>query len=591
MLSQLKSSMSFDDGDRSDEASDAIIDALWIQAKRAPAPVIVMAVILSSISYGKINISVILGWVLLVVAALGLRFYAIKSFKKNSKAPRRPMLNKAAAMSLMSGVIHSLSLAMFPVFSESERALQTVLLLGLATGTVATSLGFRKVFVSYSVPTIGGVAFCWIMFPVSTVPLWTSYALATLVLYLGLTLFLLAEENFRRFERQIEQQSSLLKALDSAESANRAKTRFLAAASHDLRQPLHTLSLFGAALRMRNLDPKSRDIAEQLNAATEDLAFELDALLDISKLDAGVVTVEKNRFDATLAVKQIVDAYQPIAASKKLTLTLTREAEVVVETDRILFDRIIRNLVDNAVKYTDLGTVEVRVTRNLENGMCQISVLDTGRGIADDQVELIFEEFYQVSNPERDRGKGLGLGLSIVRRMAKLLDAPVTVSSSPGIGTTFNVAFPFADVATKRAEISLPMKEGQQENLDLKGLVILVLDDESSVRKGMQTLLEGLGCNVHLASNAAEAFEALRRSSIHIACVDFRIGATENGIEVLKKMQALEPSLQGLLISGDTAPDRLKEAQVAGVKLLHKPVQVSEFKKSLYFIKQALEAR
>jgi signal transduction histidine kinase len=557
---------------------NAILEALWTQSKRAPLPVIMMAIILTALAWGKISHSALLFWFLLVLVVLLIRFNVIRLVMKDVQSEPVERLRRVARLSILSGIVHGGSLFMFPFFSESERALQTVLLIGLATGTVATSLGQRRIFLSYSIPTVGGVALSWALFPANEVPLWTSYSLAILVVYLGVTLYLLAEENFAKFAEQIMQKEKLSIALDREEAANRAKTRFLAAASHDLRQPLHTLSLFGAALRMRNLDAKSQEIAEQINIATRDLTFELDALLDISKLDARVVTVERNRFSLNQTIRQLVDAYRPIAAEKDLTITFSEQDSIDVVTDRILLERIVRNIIDNAVKYTQKGVVRVTVQRRIDTStsqsLAEVSVQDSGPGIANDQMELIFEEFYQISNQERDRSKGLGLGLSIVKRMAELMGGRIDVQSVIGHGSTFNFTLP----AESEVNLTIPVStKATVPTGALEGLRVIVIDDEAQVRNGMRTLLEAYGVKTYLAADVNEAVAHLfQDEKVDVLCVDYRLGKSKSGLQAIETLRQMRPLIPAVLISGDTAPAKLREASDAGITLLHKPLRIDD---------------
>jgi signal transduction histidine kinase len=222
-------------------------------------------------------------------------------------------------------------------------------------------------------------------------------------------------------------------ALDSAEAASRAKTRFLASASHDLRQPIQTISLFAAALALRPLDERSRAIASNMNEAVRDLSVELDALLDVSKLDAGLVQSQPVRLQLRSFLKRVRAIFAVPAREKRIGLTTDCADDLWICTDRNLLERIVRNLVENAVKYTDAG--HVRIVASQDKSAVSLFVEDSGCGIDSAELPRIFEEFYQIQNPERDRRRGLGLGLAIVRRLTTMLQIPMRFTSAIGVGT------------------------------------------------------------------------------------------------------------------------------------------------------------
>jgi signal transduction histidine kinase len=548
----------------------AILDATTSLMKRSIVPVLVVAAIFSTVAYGKVSNVVIAAWLTLVVSIIGLRSWLLFSKKLRATINDSRLLWWAGRLSLASGLSHGLILVIFPLCVDAERALITTFLLGLATGVTSTSLGYRPIFLGYCAPTVGGVCLAWILYPSTSIPVWNSYVVAVSSVFLASVLYKAAEDHFRRFVDQIAQRETIAQALGKAEAANRAKTRFLAAASHDLRQPLQTLTLFGAALHMRQLDPKSKEIADQINIATRELALELDALLDVSKLDAGVVRVDPTVFSVGKALNGLVDSFMPIAERRQLRLELVKHDRYLVNTDRLLFDRIVRNIVDNALKYTDTGLVKIEISTDIARNELLVSISDTGKGIPEDQKELIFEEFYQIGNEQRDRAKGLGLGLSIVKRMSDLIGAQLSLESTLGHGTTMTLRLPLAGESASNEQQEIP--NSKVFSADLKGLKILLLDDEISILAGMQSLLSGFGCIASSFSSIEEAQDALAAETFDIACVDFRLGNTLSGVEAIKKLCLIQANLPALLISGDTAPDRLIEANNASLTLLHKPV-------------------
>jgi signal transduction histidine kinase/CheY-like chemotaxis protein len=351
-----------------------------------------------------------------------------------------------------------------------------------------------------------------------------------------------------------------------AESASRAKTRFLASASHDLRQPIHTLALFVEALCLQPLNEATRTLAGHMRTATQALSTQLDALLDISKLDAGVVQVNATTLPLDGLMTRLRNEYLPAAQRKGLTLDWVGPAQACVQADPLHLERIVRNLIDNAIKYTDRGGVTASATRQADQWV--LCVQDTGCGIAVHDQARVFEEFFQVGNPHRDRTLGMGLGLSIVARLAELQGIAIDLQSGPGLGTTFSLHLTAADQQAQVAEVAQP------HHASLVGLHVLVVDDEQSVRLAMQSLLEGLGCVVHLASGLDGALAAPFTPGI--ALVDFRLAEGEDGISAIAQLRRHFPGLPALLISGDVAPERLRQASEAGLALLHKPVPLGK---------------
>ena len=370
------------------------------------------------------------------------------------------------------------------------------------------------------------------------------------------------------------------RAKEEAELANRAKSQFLATASHDLRQPLQAIALFSEALRERIYYPEVRSIVDNINASVEALQTLFNELLDISRLEAGVVEALPIHFRANQLLDKLRTDYTPTAREKNQRLRVM-PSELVLFTDPILLERVVRNFVSNAVRYSNEGGAVVVGCRRQRNGMIRIEVRDNGVGIANDQQQKIFEEFYQVENPERDRRKGFGLGLAIARGIENIINCKIGVKSAPGRGSTFSICVPRGTHSAAPKTIGANIKS-QVRNL--RGAFIVVLDDDHTVREAMQMLLSDWGCQVIAAGTAEEALTRIRESGRFptLLIADYRLRGAMNGIEAINRIRALtKQSLPAVLITGDTGADRLREVRESGITLLHKPVVVAQLSDTL----------
>lgn len=365
-------------------------------------------------------------------------------------------------------------------------------------------------------------------------------------------------------------EDELFDAKEAAEEANVAKTRFLAAASHDLRQPMQALAMFIAVLAGRPMDGEQMALVTRIQDSVTALEGLLNSLLDVSKLEAGLVVPHQAEFPVAAMMDRLAAEFEPLCAAAGLRLTVV-PSKAVVRSDPALLERILRNLLNNAVRYTKTGRV-LFGCRHMGKAV-GFQVWDTGIGIPQAEIRNIFREFHQVGNLGRDRRQGLGLGLAIVERLAELLDHPVTVRSQEGKGSVFAVQVPQAvRVPTAVAPCQL------QLGLARKGASILVIDDEPDVRESLEMLLESWG---HIVLSAASAEDALRRLPgwgrvPDLVIADYRLQNGDTGGQAIARVEVhLRPvaKLPAIILTGDTAPERLQQAQALGHGLLHKPVQ------------------
>jgi CheY-like chemotaxis protein len=292
-----------------------------------------------------------------------------------------------------------------------------------------------------------------------------------------------------------------------------------------------------------------------------------NALLDISRLDANIVTPVLSDFPVNQLLDRMHLEYEPRARERGLELRV-RRSSLKVRSDPALVERIVRNLVSNAARHTRHGKVLIGCRRH--GDQVRLLVYDTGPGIAAEHQRLIFEEFYQIENPERDRSKGLGLGLAIVDRLVRLLGLTLDFRSVPGKGTCFAVDLPRAAVAHATSKTTT-----LGDTTDLAGRLIVVVDDEAAILDATRTLLESWRCAVITAASGAEALARLATAprAPDLLLSDYRLRDNENGIDVIVSLRnEFNLDIPAILISGDTGPERLREAQASGIALLHKPL-------------------
>jgi PAS domain S-box-containing protein len=386
----------------------------------------------------------------------------------------------------------------------------------------------------------------------------------------------------RDITRRKRAEAALMEAQREAERANRAKSRFLAAAGHDLSQPLQAIAMFASALKAQVSDAEGRDsidaIQQSLRAADELLS----ALLEVARLDAGTLKPQPQAFAACDLLERIETSYAPQAREKSLAFRIV-PCSVPVVSDPALLGRILGNLVSNAIRYTERGAVLVGCRRRGQ--MLRIEVWDTGIGIPESKWGAIFEEFYQIGNPERDRRRGLGLGLAVVDRLAKLLGHGIELRSRVGRGSMFAVVVPIGSPDLLSPKV--PRPDGA---LDVSGALVVVIDDEPVQREGMRRALGAWGCSVVPAASAEDALAQLagsgRKPDLIVA--DYRLADGATGSEAIRRLSDwAERPIPGIIVSGDNEAWRLQEVAAGGYGFLHKPVDPDELRRRLAAVLRA----
>jgi two-component system, sensor histidine kinase len=357
---------------------------------------------------------------------------------------------------------------------------------------------------------------------------------------------------------------------DSALRTDHEKSRFLAIASHDLRQPVHALGLFAATLQRRLQDSPDEPLARNLMHAVDSLERSFNALLDISKLDAGAIAPRLETFALRDMFRRLHMQYGGQAEFAGLGLRLSPGGKSVT-TDPQLLERIAGNLIHNAIKYTSRGGIAVlaRSTASCIN----IEIWDTGRGMSADELPRIFDEFYQVGRGERDRAHGLGMGLAIVKRLAALLGHRLEVASTPGRGTMFRIGVPIGGLPGIQEEMA---PADTQPAASQSAQMVLVVDDEEPIREGLRLLLQEWGFEVMTAANAAQAEQAVSalEGRVDLVLSDLHLGPGPGGVAVIASVRRLcGREVPAILVTGDAAPVQVQEVALGGDPVLFKPVQ------------------
>lgn len=427
---------------------------------------------------------------------------------------------------------------------------------------------------------LGGIASVVLMPPLWTFKMsWEIFSIIATFWITGLIVCLIVNtlHSVRRklaaaLDAQIAAQREAETAKAEAQRANIAKSKFLAAASHDLRQPVQSLILLTQVLHQKAEGTPLVRVAGLMEQALDGLRMMLNSLLDVSRLDAGVIVPELQPMALDDIFVRLGAEYRMQAEAKGLKLRVVG-TRAVVRTDPRLLERILRNLIENALRYTPTGGVLVGCRRR-GSEVC-VEVADTGIGIDEGHREAIFEEFYQIGNTSCDRS-GLGLGLSIVRRLARLTGARIILRSRSGRGSCFGVVMPSADGAARTAASKAHADSGADR-------LVMIIDDEEAVRTSLEMTLSGWGYRTATATSGETAI-ALARGGLRPDAIlsDFRLGQGMNGIETVQAIRtALDQDSPAIIITADTAPERIQEVHGSGLAILHKPFGVEELRAQL----------
>ena len=532
----------------------------------------------------------LLGWGLALAAAVALRAVVasryladVQGLTEVGRWQRRFVL-VIGLVGLLWGVLPVL---FFPSDSPWLTMLMVLLMCGLAAAGIGSLSAYLPTYYVFAVPIIGAMT---LRFFIEGSAISTFVGLAGIAFLASCLVWArnlhratrasieLRFENMELVEQLRRQKDAADRARETAEQASLAKSRFLAAASHDLRQPLHALGLYVGLLEGERDAGRIDALVGRIRDSSAALEALFNALLDISRLDAGRVEVSRRHFRLQELFEALAAEFDMQAREAGLQLRVV-PTSAVVYSDPVLVERILRNLMSNAIRYTPSGKVLLGCRRRA--GGVQVWVVDSGTGIPAREQARVFDEFHQLNNPERDRSKGLGLGLAIVRRLAGLLGHGIELRSAPGRGASFCLALPAGDPG----RLDATGTEATPVVDNLRGRRVLVIDDEASILEAMRSVLEGWGCQVSCADSIGAALEQLQASphKPDLVLSDYRLRDRVNGFDAIRAVRRAvgEDSLPAILVSGDTAPDVLRLASGFGCPLLHKPVSPARLRAAL----------
>ena len=461
--------------------------------------------------------------------------------------------------------------------SPTGHVVVLALMAGIVGAAMALTSSVLVVFFAFALTTLSLLTIKLLMM---AEPLYTMYAGASLLYFVSLlalarnssnasasAIALLLENTALLTQLKAKTETAELSRLE-AEHANLAKSKFLAAAGHDLRQPVHAQGLFLNVLTHTPLSKQQRDLVDNLRQSYRASGEMLNTLLEFSRIEAGVVRPRRDVFRLQ-SLLQKVEAELGALADEKGIVYRTRDTLLTVRSDPALVEQILFNLVSNAIRYTDSGGLLVGVRRRGSEAV--LEVWDSGIGIPPEQQQEVFREFHQLGNPERDSRKGLGLGLAVARGLADTLGHRLTLVSAPQRGTVFRLALPLEAEALPPAAPIL-----SSGRADISGAHILLIDDDEAIRTGTLHLLEEWGGRVAAAASIDEALARVAGTTPDIIISDYRLREQRTGIEAITTIRNwLGEEIPALLISGDTAAESLHEFQASGIPFLHKPVSSS----------------
>jgi signal transduction histidine kinase/ActR/RegA family two-component response regulator len=566
--------------DVSRELDERRLQVVAEQARGLRWQIVATALVVAAIAWTEAPTAAVVAWWIAVVVAREWRAGLLHRITSDRSTPIADRLRTTIRSNALLGACNG-SAALFMLWLDPARdAILTMILVSWGAGAVSTSSTVMRAFVAYAAFLFVPTALMWF---VSGSAL--GVAIGALVLMFFGVQSRFARRNLETFEESYRirlendalarslqaEREQLAAARDIAVQANQEKSRFLAAASHDLRQPLQAMSLNVGALQRVSMAGEPGAIVDDVALSLAQLRSMLDALLDLSKLDAGMVVPQLRAVQVDRLLAALDSSFRALAADKGLALRIDCPTGLAARTDAELLRRMLANLLDNAIKFTPRGAIDITARR--DGAHVEIAVRDSGPGIAPEHHRSIFDDLIQL-DPRPVRGeRGHGLGLGIVRRLAKLLLIDVALESATGEGATFRLRIPAASESDQVPEPSAAA-------WSLQNTSVLVLDDDAMVRGAYAHALASMRCQSVMAAHVDEAIDKLRERPMQAAVVDYQlVGA--NGFDAIARLRDGHPQLPVVMVTASVDPAVDATAAAQGIRLLHKPVDAASLGQAL----------
>lgn len=544
-----------------------------------------VSILVAWLLWSEENSTALIIWLFVGSLSIGLRLASLHAFNK-IKDNYQGSLKNWAWLAVFQLSFYGLMWGLVPVLfvdigtDPTEKVIVAYFFSSfILIGQAVTYCAYRPMWFSYAIPASGAMLLMLIVDNTPGSNIWALY-LVLLIIFCISSL----QKNHRSIMEEIKlklEYAELVPMLrqekEKADRANLSKSTFLASASHDLRQPVHAMNLFIEMLQKKPIPDDAKMLVDRIASSAINLKSLFSSLLDISSLDAGSVDVNKKVINVAGCVEAVSALHALEIAERKLALHNDVQ-DLNVFTDPVLLGRILSNLLVNAIRYTDQGSITITV--KTVDQFAVISIDDTGKGISAENLKHIFDEFIQLHNPERDRNKGLGLGLAICRRLANLLGTDIVVRSKLGEGSSFSLALPLDD----RKEQGGASKASASDDIDLSQYAVMIVDDEKDIRDAMPMLLESWGCQKVAAVNGdEEANRAISSDFIpDLVISDFRLRNNCTGLQVIEGIsELLGYRVRAILITGDTGPESLLKIRESGISVLHKPVAAADLRSAI----------
>ena len=543
----------------------------------------IFPIVVVMLFHGQIETRLLYGWFTLITLVYVSRILIARRFFQRNPSPHESP-NWGWLMTLttfFSGCLWAWAVCQFHVTDHYYYdVFMYVIVIGLAAGSVMLTVYWLPALFAYGVPALSGVILDLFL---RDVPQKFSFTLLFLVFFF-MTIKIAKGMNRTAYNviRLQYENENLIRELEvekeRAQAASRAKTHFLASANHDLRQPVHALSLLVHGLKRELTTAQGKLLFLRLERSVKSLGNLLESLLDLSRLDADAVQVNPTRFPITPLATHLLAEYLPVAREKGLRFSV-RPCDCAVYTDRTLLERLLRNLLTNAFSYTDHGGV--LLCFRPRGNQLQIEVWDSGRGIPPEEQKRIFSEFYQIKGEVQTYSKGLGLGLSICQRIAQLLGTQIELRSKPESGSVFRFRLDRVTQATATDH----QLSGTVDTAQFQGKTILLIDDDVEVLQAMSQVLRNWGMHPVGVRSLTEVRITLDENHAvpDVILCDHRLEFGQSGLEVVRTIQLRYP-VPAIMITGDTAPENLHVIKESGLPLLHKPLTPENLAAALHSV-------